>query len=332
MIRPPGQYWDVSWGPVTGCTPEFDCWRRCWARRMASRFGDTEFKPTCHPERLRIPFGWRKPRTVFVALMGDLFNKVIPDEFVAAVFGVMAACPHHTFLVLTKRPDRMQQWVNSWQHPSEGPVNAAQRLMAVAANAGAVGHGYKGTWVPMCPLPNVWLGVSVSTQADADERIPLLLRTPAAKRWVSVEPMLGPVDLLRAVNKLDWLDPANWEPGGLDWVVCGGETGPGARPCHPDWVRSLRDQCKAAGVAFYFKGWGDWKPLCPYYEEDDDIREQALGAAPQVRIITANRYEWDNERDGQPPLDSWLMLHVGKRTADRLLDGAEWNEMPEATL
>lgn len=285
-----------AWNPTTGCNDDIvspGC-ERCYARRMANRLagrygypGDEPFRVTLHPDRLDAPLHWRKPRRVFVDSMGDLFHEDVPDEFIAAVFGVMAACPQHTFMVLTKRAERMAEWFGNplslLDTTEEAAASAAERLADVIWDArGNDRWKYNGPppenlakrrpW-PGWPLPNVYLGVTAEDQQRADERIPLLFQTPAAVRFVSVEPMLGPVDIeypetlypdgpqyccpgheCGCMGKpID--PPLRWGPydSGLDWAICGAETGPGARPMNPAWARSLRDQCRAAGVPFFFK-------------------------------------------------------------------------------
>jgi protein gp37 len=231
---------DRVWNPVTGCTPVSAGCDNCYARRMAQRlrgrFGypwDEPFMPTSHPERLEEPLRWRKPARVFTCSMGDLFHSDVTNGMIRAVWQAMTNAQQHTFMVLTKRPERMLHWL--------------------------VTPGGSD------PIPNVWIGVSVEDQATADKRIPFLLQTPAAVRFVSVEPMLGPVDLrylqpgdppteidaLAGTHGL--LRPHRGSCPGLDWVICGGETGPGARQMHPEWARSLRDQCQAAGVPLFVK-------------------------------------------------------------------------------
>lgn len=212
------------------------------------------------PEVLGTPLKWRKPRRVFVNSMSDLFHEDVSFEFIAAVFGVMAAAPQHTFQVLTKRPKRMREffaWVTGRRGVEpyvyvEGSVvvHAAEQVMGTELRRAA-------SW----PLPNVWLGVSVEDQATADERIPLLLECPAAVRWVSYEPALGPVDFeglslddgsgLSAFRTGDLADE-----DGLDWVVVGGESGPGARPFDLTWARSVVAQCKSAEVPCFVKQLG----------------------------------------------------------------------------
>jgi protein gp37 len=215
------------------------------------------------PERLYQPLKWRKPRRVFVNSMSDLFHADVPDGFIDRVFRTIAYSPQHTFLILTKRPERMYEWTRN------------MRSLVVMLQHWKREQAGQNTW----PLPNVWLGVSIEDQATADERIPFLLKTPAAVRFVSAEPLLGPVDLnvrwledqcdqcSRTIprnihgcyNPYNGDDDCDGSPSGnplLDWVIAGGETGPGARPAHPDWFRGLRDQCHAAGVAYFFKRHG----------------------------------------------------------------------------
>jgi protein gp37 len=200
------------------------------------------FDVETHPEKIEEPMHWRKPQRVFVASMGDLFHDDVEDEFLWDVFDVMRVCPQHTFLVLTKRPERMRQFMID---------------------------------CPGLRSPNMWLGVSVENQAMADERIPILLETPATVRWVSAEPLLEPIDLERYMYFsagqtsgpwTDWTGKVVWRGGGaggqtmssqpsryINWVVAGGESGPNHRPDDIAWYRDLRDQCKYAEVPYFFK-------------------------------------------------------------------------------
>ncbi len=215
-----------TWNPVTGCTKVSPGCEHCYAERFSERFRgvkghpyETGFDLTLRPERLDQPFKWKKPRRVFVNSMSDLFHENVPDKFIDLVFAVMTMAQRHTFQVLTKRPQRMQEYIH-----------------------GKIDHDWSG-WLPM----NVWLGVSAEDQKRTDERIPPLLETPAAVRFVSAEPLLGPIDFGAAMDQ-------------IDWVIVGGESGPGARPMNPDWVRSIRDQCSSFCTPFFFKQWGGRTP------------------------------------------------------------------------
>lgn len=255
------EWTDATWNPVTGCTKVSEGCDHCYAETIAHRFAGTAAYPngfdvTLRPERLDQPLRWRRPRRIFVNSMSDLFHKDVPDEYIARVFAVMALAPQHTFQVLTKRPGRMRSLFTS--------VDFWRTVGYICDDAGNPDVAPDR----LHPAPNVWLGVSVENQKWADVRIPELLATPAAVRFLSCEPLLGPVDLA------PWLwegvkQPTDYGTGveydvapsyALDWVIVGGESGAGARPMHPAWARSLRDQCTAAGVPFLFKQWGEWAP------------------------------------------------------------------------
>ena len=244
------EWTDSTWSPVTGCTKVSPGCDNCYAEGIARRFAGSKafpngFDVTLHPKRLDQPLKWRKPRRIFVNSMSDLFHDQVPDRFIAEVFNRMGAAPRHTFQVLTKRHGRMRSLLKRWSEHAEKGCHCPPDQGGCSAPVD-VQHG---VW----PLPNVWLGVSVENQQWADIRIPALLETPAVVRWISAEPLLGPIDLA------EWLGPrcrasrAQADRPFLDWVVTGGESGPGARPMHPDWPRSLRDQCQEAGVPFFMK-------------------------------------------------------------------------------
>jgi protein gp37 len=215
---------DSVWNPVTGCTPCATGCQHCYARRMANRLrgrfgypaGDP-FRVALHPERLDDPLRWHKPRTVFVCSMGDLLHDDVPSEYIHFIWRIMERCEHHRFIVLTKRPWRVAGIL--------GGTSGAGLDSAIA------------------PLPNVIVGYSASTQADLDAGLPDLLQTPAACRMLSLEPLCGPIVI----------DPEELFSGRIGWVVCGAETGPGARPMDLDWARSIRDQCGAVLSPFFFK-------------------------------------------------------------------------------
>ena len=281
-------YLDAVWNVTKGCTPELPCWARCWARGMSvrlkaagvPRYADG-FAPRFNREVLAEPLHMKRPRRIGVSFMGDLFADGITDEQIAAVFGVMAACPQHTFMILTKRPARMRAWFDYVQRPRSAVETPDVVVQAVAHGMieGFPVHPVKRSlYARPWPLPNVWLGVSVSTQADVDARLPLLLASPAALRFVSVEPLLAPVTLSAYYL-------ATKMPGGrypfptleeeyrtklvdlIDLVIVGGESGADARPLHPAWVRALRDECAASSTfgrgrrtVFFWKQWGSWAP------------------------------------------------------------------------
>jgi protein gp37 len=265
--------------------------------------------------------------------MSDLFNEDVPFGFINRMFAVMADAHWHVFLILTKRPARMLEWfrsVRKYKHP-DGSV------FHLGADDTIVGYQ---NW----PLPNVWLGVTAENQKTADERIPILLQIPAAVRFVSCEPLLGPIDL-SAFKPFDGEcfcqdDPKGCKPRltpncpvtAIDWVICGGETGPNARPMHPDWVRSLRDQCQAAGIPFFFKSWGDYGIFKTYlhaYKKyaGELIEFQCVASSDCHRVgkITWHAYPKDAADDYR---DIEIMERIGKKRAGRLLDGRTWDEIP----
>lgn len=228
------EWTDATWNPTTGCTKVSPACANCYIERTppfrvkGRKFVNGHIPLELHADRLSAPERWRNPRMVFVNSLSDLFHDDVPDAFIWRVFDTMAATPRHTYQVLTKRPERMRALVPKF----------AMRHTA------SDGSGW--------PLPNVWLGVSAENQRLADERIPLLLATPAAKHFISAEPLLGPLRLYP-----QWM-PVHFKTAfaRLDWVIVGGESGPRVRPMDADWLRSLRDQCVAEGVAFFFKQWG----------------------------------------------------------------------------
>lgn len=237
---------DAVWNPVTGCTPISEGCQRCYAKRMAARLhgrhgypdGDP-FSVTLRQERLDLPLKWRRPQRIFVNSMGDLFHESVPFEFIERMFVcVEEEASQHTYLILTKRPERMRDFI-AWY--------------AARCSDESVGLQWE-------PATNVWLGVSAETQERANERIPALLDTPAAVRFVSLEPLLGPVDL------------RPWR--GLDWVIVGAETGPGARPFDPAWIRRIIDACRDAQVPMFLKANLRWS---------EEIQELPAGGPGPIR-------------------------------------------------
>lgn len=379
------EWTDATWNPLAGCSLVSPGCTNCYAMGHAHRLLD---KPGSHyhgttrkvndkpvwtgkvtkaPEHIMTqPLRWTKPRMVFVNSMSDLFHETVPDEWIDEVFAIMALCPQHVFQILTKRPERMMEYCNG--KIKDGvfvnveylykylPVAKDQRLSLFLENGepnGFIDNGLPWRW----PLENVWLGVSVEDQRRANERIPLLLRTPAAVRFLSMEPLVDAVDLnalvgkaikddtvamtredaekrartiapnatdaaidnaikhlmnssesrvqetcLYTVDQSPCILPAH-DTNKIDWVIVGGESGTGARPMHPDWVRLLRDQCITAGVPFFFKQWGQWMP----------------GVHGPAEKREYHQFKCTGD----------VVTRVGKKAAGRELDGEFWNQMPE---
>jgi protein gp37 len=312
------EWTDATWNPVTGCTKVSQGCKHCYAERGWARlqhlpaYQGREFTDVAtHFSRLNQPLRWRSPRRIFVNSMSDLFHEAVHTEFIDGVFAVMAMAPQHVFQVLTKRPDRMREYLS-------------RRLVTDGIEFEMIGMLFdkrcrgKEPESLILPLPNVWLGVSVENQTTADERIPLLLDTPAAVRWISAEPLLGDINLRSCLHRSPsaafssgrvTADMPAWTRFGstaIDWVVVGGESGPKARAMHPDWARNIHNQCAAAGVPFLFKQWGEWIG-------DEDIDNCNL-RAPE--IADADQYfhtlDWP---------DGSQSYRVGKHAAGRLLDG-----------
>lgn len=230
------EWTEQTWNPATGCTKVSPGCDHCYAERITERFrGKGAFEEiVLHPDRLGQPLKRKKPTTYFVNSMSDMFHAEIPRAFIEQVWDVMEATPQHTYQILTKRPGRMKFLLND-RHATPSEVDAGYELGVVP------GIAYDRV------LPNVWLGVSVETQEHADKRIPLLLETPAAVRFLSCEPLLGPVDLSR------WFA---FDDHGVHWVIVGGESGAGARPMAEAWARDIRDDCLHHDVPFFLKQLG----------------------------------------------------------------------------
>lgn len=359
------EWTDATWNPVVGCSKVSLGCANCYAERMAGRLANMNQRPyqdvTCAngnalqwrgewnglavkvDSAIEKPLHWRKPRKVFVCSMGDLFHESVPFEWIDRVWAVMALAQQHTFQVLTKRPGRMAEYLASRTAIDDsGRVGRMPQWYNVITcwldqgDTGFLGkrwdacHDAASLLDGQSPLPNVWLGTTTENQATADERIPHLLRCPAPVRFVSVEPMLGPVNLspwigdvvveepyeagsgkpvLKCADVVDEFTIAEWIEK-LDWVICGGESGPSARPMHPDWARDLRDQCTAAGVPFFFKQWGAWSP----------VNAETLGGSNVPGRTKIHTYFVGGTDQ--------YMARVGKKAAGRLLDGRTWDEYP----
>lgn len=336
------EWTDATWNPVTGCAKVSAGCKHCYAERewprmtkLVPAYAGRDFTDVrTHGDRLDQPIRWAKRRMIFVNSMSDLFHSAVPDEFIDSVFGVMWACLYgrneqdgHIFQVLTKRADRMRDYLSTDRRE-------AWARAAVHHGGGIDPDGlYDQTMNFGGVHPRIWLGVSVEDQASADTRIPLLLQTPAAVRWISAEPLLGLVDLSPAYLPCPNAENVTMDPEtggyeccsrcdytgisnelGIDWVVVGGESGPKARPMHPAWARGLRDQCAAAGVPFHFKQWGEWAP--PTKAEDLRFLGDLMREGKAVHVYGNGR-----EPDGHFRRGDDHLLRVGKKAAGRLLDG-----------
>jgi protein gp37 len=387
------EWTESSWNPVrarhreTGrlgwhCTHASEGCRNCYAEAM-NRWRGTglDYKPG-HARDIEVfldekiliqPLRWKRARMIFVCSMTDLFADFVTDEMIDRVFAVMAQCRHHTFQVLTKRPERARAYVaDAFDRvvlKRIGLANAGWPSVRAICEASGIPWSLPRSGDDWWPLRNVWLGTSVEDQATADARIPELLATPAAVRWVSAEPLLGPVDLSRFVPRerfymmkcehCGWIgsteharEARNWddadvvcggcgkitladEASGLDWVVAGGESGAKARPMHPDWARSLRDQCAAAGVAFFFKQWGEWGPDTGPQLVDGEVIVEDRIMEGRARCAWWTGAGWTYEQDGYAVdlaaaegSGEWL-YRLGKKHNGRLLDGVTHDGYPE---
>ena len=258
------EWCDRTWNPITGCTKISPGCENCYAERMAKRFGGSRgyadgehFKVRTHEEKLLAPLRWNKPSKIFVGSMTDIFHDDVPDEFLDKMFAVMAMAANHTFMVLTKRPERMKAYFDYIDR--DEAIGSEEMLMAEAMGENFKGK-FRGPTHQRLPLSNVWLGVTTENQEQVEKRIPILLNTPAAYRFVSIEPMLSEVNLC-FYSQFEHEDNEGFgveSMEGIDWVICGGESGHGARPLNSDWVLDLKVQCNAYRKPFFFKQWGEF--------------------------------------------------------------------------
>lgn len=387
MAKSAIEWTEATWNPIVGCSIVSPGCTNCYAMKMAARieamgnqprYAGTTRKVNGNavwtgklaqaPESTLLePLKRKKPTMYFVNSMSDLFHEDVPDEWIDRVFAVMALTPQHTFQVLTKRAKRMRDYMANCGRrviKAAGGGNPSVTVSTTKAYRSTTKVGGEWPW----PLPNIWLGVSTERQQEADERIPHLLQTPSAVRFISAEPLLGPIDLtsikgafrggspdretvrerINALNGSDrrehlrtdgtWdhrrVDDPDGDPAWsgncfprLDWVIVGGESGHGARPMHPDWARSLREQCAAAGVNFFFKQWGNWRPEIDRDNDDPDWRQPYSDFhEPHFQILNlAGGRGFHGDR-------VHVMRFCSKKSAGRQLDGVLHDDMPQRSL
>lgn len=368
------EWTDATWNPLRGCTRVSDGCRNCYAEKVAARFSDPgqpyEGLATRSParwtgvvrlieEHLADPLRWTKPRRIFVNSMSDLFHEKVPDEWIDRVFGVMALASHHTFQVLTKRPERMRAYLNSSQTGIRVGAHLAQFAGGYAsAQAQCVGIAHK---LMFGALPNVHLGTSVEDQPTADLRIPELLETRAAVRFVSCEPALGPVDfgpwlggrrcrrcltrlthdsgVLAECPNIECPDfgqrTPNFDASGprLDQIIVGGESGPGARPFDVAWARSTIAQCRAAGVAVFVKQLGAQPVASIEYRFDSFeqwVNKAATHVLPDDVLLDALGRRCAIGKDFHRARDEGAFpVTINRRIPLRDRKGGNWSEWPE---
>ncbi len=307
------EWTDDTWNPVRGCSKVSPGCTNCYAEKVAARFcgpggpyhgviedGHWSGDLRLISKHIDDPLRWRDPRRIFLGSMSDVFHPKVSDQVLDQLFTVMLAAPQHTYQVLTKRAERLARYTRAWCGRKPWPAH-------------------------------IWLGVSVENQAAADERIPHLVDTPAAVRFLSCEPLIGPVSLSRWLP-IEWSDVCDaWCPnvletavlldGGqpdrrLSWVIAGGESGPSSRPTHPNWIRQLRDQCAASRRPFFFKQWGSWVPANEFRHTESPVRlvDEADGKTYPSHLATS---------EGRVP-----MVTTSKREAGAVLDNRMHREFP----
>jgi len=320
-----------TWNPTRGCSRvNTDC-DNCYAMRQArrqdvpggayeglTRIGkhgvDWAGMARLAPDTLDAPMHWKEPRRIFVDSMSDLFHESLSNEDIAAVFGVMAACPRHTFQILTKRPTRARAWFQ-WERDEsrDGGRDIIGQASWKACGVLWERHVTDFKW----PLKNVWLGVSAGRQESFEELIGDLLKTPAQLHFLSAEPLLGPMTIAKYLS--------GWPDNQLDWVIAGGESGHGSRPMHPQWALSLSEQCAARHCAFFFKQWGNWRPVMGSHPKKGDLWLYPNG----------ERFPWSPSNHahiaGQhydPCEAPVIMRRTTKAIAGRSLSGRTFDEYP----
>lgn len=319
------EWTDATWNPVTGCSHVSEGCRNCYAERTSKRFKRDFEKVEFHPDRLENPTRWNRPRKVFVCSMSDLFHAANSFNQIDKILAITALADWHVYQILTKRPEFMKRYFKTLL---ETGVSRTLYRALYSETRTDLSPDLIPTKLTL-PLKNLWVGVSVEDEKTADERIPYLFEIPAAVRWVSYEPALGPVDFRKYLDGFcsgcgtSRRDCRTFQNSGaiaccpdcrhnaLDWVVAGGESGPGARPAHPEWIGSTQVQCKVSGVPFFFKQWGEYAPW--------DHRRGTVDV-PRVKKVP-----W---RPGSPSPWGWVRK-VGRKKAGAVLDGRLWREFPQ---
>lgn len=316
------EWTDATWNVVTGCTKVSPECARCYIERTppfrikGRRFVNGEIPLEFHEDRMMLPLKWRDSKRIFVNSLSDLFHRDVPHQLIVDVFGVALLAHWHQFQILTKREDRAVEFLAAGDHgilrqfmllQQNGGTSTPQVFRALDLKRR---HHIEWRWPP----PNVRVGVSIGNQHWADRRFPAVchLGEVGWNTMVSLEPLLGPLVIPDRYLEL----------GRRAWIIVGGESGTGARPMHPDWVRSLRDQCQSAGVKFFFKQWGALDPFYDRDRDDPDWRSVPKEGPCVTRLNLAGGCGFHGER-------VIYFRKVGKKAAGRLLDGREWNEFPE---
>jgi protein gp37 len=296
------QWTDATWNPIRGCSRVSEGCRHCYAETVAKRFSGPglpyeglvnaqgRWNGTIRvvAEHLTDPLRWKRPRRVFVNSMSDLFHENVSDETIDRIFAVMSRAHLHTFQILTKRPERMRAYMAKLVADAAADYGRDYPFRIACAMPDAQADHSDGAFRKW-PLDNVWLGVSVEDQATTDARIPLLLQTPAAVRFISAEPLLGPINLREMAHREDWHIDALDTPdptSRLSWVIVGGESGHGARPCAQEWIARIVEQCQAAGAPVFVKQLG------AYVVSED----RAFSYEAEMREVLGPDAKWPHQR------------------------------------
>jgi protein gp37 len=356
------EWTDATWNPLIGCSLKSDGCKNCYAMKVAHRFQGTHnhYKGTTKLTSfgphwtgvvnqsplaiLNQPLRWTRPRMIFVNSMSDLFHESVDFEYIAACFGVMAAASQHKFQVLTKRPERAVEFF-AWLKETYSSVAldeanfCARMAMKYGVEPGLLGMVASDEATSLFegwPLKNVWMGTSIENQKAAEDRMLSLIKIPAAVRWISAEPLLGPVDFGFMGTLPNSITGSSYQlmHQHIDWMVVGGESGPGARPMAPSWARSILRQCKEADIPYLFKQWGDWGPhddgsvtVVGGDGEEFTVRLPLAMESQEKKPIVVKPKGGGRSRTFRA-VDGWWMEKLGKKVAGRELDGSLYDGYP----